>query len=97
LRRLLVEEYPELYRLAEGPSYVEMGVLLDSQELALLLIGLGALVGLWDAITPETLGVTGGSADELAGAGFVLCSGMTSFRCPGIPRERDSGAQGGQP
>jgi hypothetical protein len=72
----LLKEYPDQERLAGGPSYVEMGGMLGSQDLALRLIGLGALVGVWEAITPERLGITGAAAQKAAGYGYVMCSGL---------------------
>ena len=75
LLALLRAEYPQLDRLAKGPSYIEMGGALGDQGLALQLIGLGELVGLWKAITPASLGLTGEQANELAGKGFVMAGG----------------------
>ncbi len=80
LRAQLIEaldEYPQPERLAGGPSYIESGAELGSQQYALQLYGLGELLGLWDVITPEKMHVTGPQADELAGAGFVM---MTGYR-----------------
>lgn len=76
LLRLLEAHYPEMERLRKGPSYIEIGGALGDQGLALRLIGLGQLVGLWTAITPKTLRLTGEAADELAGRGFVMAGGM---------------------
>jgi len=76
LLALLEEEYPQMDRLRGGPSYIEMGAAIGSQQYALLLIGLGGLVGLWDVITPEKLGVIGAPADELAGSGLVMSAGL---------------------
>lgn len=77
LRTLLETEYPDLERLKAGPSYIELGGVLGDQGLALQLIGLGGLVGLWSVITPETtLRLSGAEADELAGAGFVMAGGF---------------------
>ncbi len=71
LRRLLERDYPDLERLRGGPSYIELGGVLGDQGAALCLIGLGELVGLWKAFTPEALGFTGAEADRMAGMGMV--------------------------
>ena len=55
-------------------SYLELGAWLGSQELALRLMGMGALLGLWTLLTPKTvLGnhATPGLVDQLAGAGML--------------------------
>ncbi len=76
LLQLLKEHYPDFERLRDGPSYIEIGGEIGSQGLALQLIGLGALVGLWDAVTPERLGFAGDQAKQMAGSGFVMASGI---------------------
>ncbi len=83
LRQLLVAHYPDLERLSGGPSYIEMGGALGSQELALRLIGLGELVGLWQVITPERMHMTGPAADKMAGGGFVMASGLKEVASDG--------------
>ena len=72
----VLHEYPEPDRLRSGPSYIELGAVLGSQELALRLIGLGQLVGLWRAVTPEAVGIAGAEAKRLAGNGFVMMTGV---------------------
>lgn len=72
----LLARYPEPERLAAGPSYIELGGVLGDQGQALLLLALGQACGFWDVITPETLGVSGDRANEMAGSGFVMCSGF---------------------
>ena len=62
-------------RLAQGPSYIELGGWIGSQDLALRLLALGEHYGVWRVVTPEKLGMTGASADRAAGAGFVMCTG----------------------
>ena len=76
LKALLLAQYPNPDRLKDGPSYIEIGGVLGDQGLALLLIGLGQLVGLWKAITPEVLGMSGPMAQQMAGSGFVMMSGV---------------------
>lgn len=76
LRELLVSEYPDMERLRVGPSYLEIGGALGDQGIALLLIALGELVGLWKAITPKVLGFTGLEANQMAGMGLLMASGI---------------------
>jgi hypothetical protein len=71
-------EYPSFDRLVGGPSYIEIGGELGSQDLALRLIGLGALVELWPVITPKIMGLTGKDAQDLAGSGFVMAGGIAA-------------------
>lgn len=59
-------------RLKEGPSYIELGGWIGDQELALSLMGLGASLGLWNVVTPRTLGFSDDKAGMLMGMGFVL-------------------------
>jgi hypothetical protein len=59
-------------RLIYGPSYIELGGWLGSQDVALRFIGLGAVLGLWKPVTPASLGITGPDAEEMAGRGFVM-------------------------
>lgn len=67
--------YPQPDRLAAGPSYIEMGGEIGSQEYALRLFALGKALGMWQVITPGLLGMTGDQADQAAGAGYVMMSG----------------------
>jgi hypothetical protein len=76
LRELLRLHYPHPVRLEGGPTYIEMGTALGLQELALRLIALGKLVGLWDVITPAAFGYEGAPAQELARSGLVMCTGL---------------------
>lgn len=68
-----VDGYP---RMEGGPSYIETGAVLGSQDLALRLIALGKVLGLWDVITPKVFGFEGAQADEMAGRGLVMSSGV---------------------
>ncbi len=76
LLALLESEYPDLDRLRAGPSYIELDAAIGDQQLALRLIGLGKLVGLWDAITPAILGCDAEQAGIMAGSGFVMAGGF---------------------
>ena len=72
-----LKNYPEPERLAEGPSYIELGATIGDQQTALCLIALGDVLGLWKAITPMTLGIVGDQAKELAGKGLIMLSGFS--------------------
>jgi len=61
-----------LERLQGGPSYIELGAWIGDQGRAIKLIGLGGALGLWDVITPQTLGVTGDEAGKLMGMGMLF-------------------------
>lgn len=65
-----------LDRIKQGPSYIEYGGWLGDQTLALQFLALGELYDLWKVITPERFSVTGDDADRMAGAGFVMNSGL---------------------
>ncbi len=69
---------PQPHTLEDGPSYIEVGGVLGSQEAALELFALGQALGVWNVITPEVLGITGEQADDLAGRGFVMIEGYKS-------------------
>lgn len=62
-------------RLQDGLSYISIGSAVGSQELALQLMGVGEVCGLWAVITPATLRIEGAEAEDLAGRGFVMCDG----------------------
>lgn len=71
----LLNEYPQPDRLAAGPSYIEVGAEIGDQGAAFQLFALGKVLGLWEVITPATLGFSGKKAEELAGIGYVMISG----------------------
>ena len=83
----LLKRYPEPARLAGGPSYIEVGGVIGDQGAAFQLFALGHVLGLWSVITPETLGITGARARELAGLGFVMISGFNPP--PSLRKEED--------
>lgn len=66
-------------RMAGGPSYIEIGAWIGSQDLALRLLALGELCELWQVLTPAKLGITGPEADQLAGGGFVMAGPAAEF------------------
>lgn len=74
----VLREWPD-DRLAAGPSYIEAGGVVGDQGVALRLYALGQVLGFWQVITPERLGMTGETAERAAGAGYVM---VTGFRDP---------------
>jgi len=52
-------------------GYMELGGWIGDQGLAMQLMGLGKLVGLWDLLTPETMGMPKAFHMEMAGQGLV--------------------------
>jgi hypothetical protein len=69
--------YPEPERIAGGPSYIELGAQLGSQDYALRLMALGAQLDLWKLITPGTFGFNNDAEEArmMAGRGMVMISG----------------------
>lgn len=67
---LIEKEHPELLN-GEEWSYIQMDV--GSQEAALMLIGLGHLLGIWKALTPDTMMpfMNKEIKNRMAGAGMV--------------------------
>ncbi len=72
----ILRGYPQPDRLAGGPSYIEVGGVVGSQDVALRMFALGEVLGLWQVITPKTLGLAGEDADRFAGRGLVMMSGF---------------------
>lgn len=79
LKKLISEqkgEYCEIDLLDKKEhGYIEIGAWIGSQELALRLMGLGSLLGLWNLMTP--MSILGFKKDEdickdMAGAGYVI-------------------------
>jgi hypothetical protein len=66
-----------LERLKAGPSYIEHGGWLGSQDQALRFLALGQHYGLWKVMHPYMLGVEDETmAQEMMGNGFVMNSGL---------------------
>jgi hypothetical protein len=76
-------EFYELDILDGGEhSYIKVGGWIGDQQLALLLMGLGQRLGLWDVLTPNLLpGLPDELRQQMAGAGMV------SIRPPSAVRE----------
>ncbi|MBU6431427.1 MAG: hypothetical protein KGJ58_04075 [Patescibacteria group bacterium] len=72
----ILKTYPQPERLAGGLSYIEVGGEIGDQGAVFQLFALGKVLGLWDVITPEKLGITGPEANQMAGMGFVMMSGF---------------------
>lgn len=71
----ILDTYPNPERLAGGPSYIEVGGEIGDQGAAFQLFALGKVLGLWDVITPKSLGVEGDAARKMAGSGFIMITG----------------------
>jgi hypothetical protein len=65
----------EVPALEDGPSYIQVGGVIGSQQLAFLLFAVGKVLGFWDIITPKTMGIEGEEAASLVGSGMVMISG----------------------
>lgn len=52
-------------------SYLEIGAWIGDQGYALMLMGLGSILGLWHLMTPRVLGFPEDMAMKLAGAGMI--------------------------
>jgi hypothetical protein len=72
----LLKTYPRPDELAGGPSYITVGAEIGDQGAALCLFALGQVAGLWQVITPATLGFVGEKAAAMMGAGFVMITGF---------------------
>lgn len=72
----LMNAYPDQARLAAGPSYIEVGAVVGSQEAAFRLFALGEVLGMWKVITPKRLGIDGERATMMAGSGLIMISGF---------------------
>lgn len=57
-------------------SYITAGAVIGDQGAAFQLFALGEVLGFWKVLTPEVMGITGGLADQLAGAGMITISGL---------------------
>lgn len=76
----IMQSYPSPERLQSGPSYIEVGAEIGDQGAAFQLFALGKVLGFWDVITPERLGLTGEAARSAAGAGYIMITGFDPAR-----------------
>lgn len=65
--------------LAEGPSYILAGAVLDSQHLALQLFAVGSVLEFWTIASLLTLGVDRETSVEMAGSGFLMAMPTPQF------------------
>lgn len=71
LLSIVKEEYPTLLD-GEEHSYITVGADVGDQGLALMLIGLGAVLEAWKALTPELLpGIPDDLKQQMAGQGMI--------------------------
>lgn len=75
VRETIEQWCDEHQRMTEGPSYIEVGGMLDDQGYALRLFAVGQVLGLWKVVTPKQLGLTGDAAHQAAGVGYVMTTG----------------------
>lgn len=59
-------------------GYMELGAWIGDQGLAMMLMGLGSVLGIWKLITPKMLGVPEAMAMQLAQGGMVLIQAQKS-------------------
>jgi hypothetical protein len=78
----ILNTYPHPDRLADGPSYIEVGGEIGSQSGAFQLFALGKVLGFWDLITPSKMGFSGPEAREMAGSGFIMITGYRPGASP---------------
>lgn len=64
--------------LSQGPTYIHLGGMLGDQGRALQLMAVGHVAGLWELSTPESLGIVGEAASQLAGLGMIHVTGFQS-------------------
>lgn len=62
--------------LKRGPSFLTIAMSLGDQGMALALMGLGEVMGLWRVITPAFLAMPEDQQDRAAGCGYVMTSGF---------------------
>jgi hypothetical protein len=73
----LLKTYPEPVVISNGLfSYITVGAVISDRGIVLRLFALGKVLGLWDVVTPATLGLSGELAQDAARRGFVMCTGF---------------------
>ncbi|MCK9459926.1 MAG: hypothetical protein M0R80_09840 [Proteobacteria bacterium] len=68
----ILDNYPDPKRLSQGPSYIEIGATLDSQEAAFRIAALGSYLEICDIISPMSLGITGDDAKLMIKRGLFM-------------------------
>ena len=80
----LLKEWPDeswgqpVPALGEELSYITVGAVLGSQQMAFVLFAVGLMLGWWRLLTPETvlgLGKANPYANQLVGLGFIAVTG----------------------
>jgi hypothetical protein len=71
----LLESFPDLKRLQDGPSYKHVASVVGDEVTALRVFGLGQTLGLWDVLLPDQFGVDQDSIDEAADLGLIVTTG----------------------
>ena len=74
----IMRAYPDQYRLSKGPSYIEVGAEIGSQEAAFKLAALGSHLGLCNIMSPLNMGFDKDVANEMIGGGFFFIAWRTS-------------------
>ena len=75
----LVYSNPVLRKIESGLGYREAAKELGNYRLALSLFALGEYLGLWQTITPVTLGFSFADASRLAEKGFIIATGFHTW------------------
>lgn len=68
---LVKEQYPQ-WLDGEEHNYMKIGGEMGDQGLALMTMGMGELLGVWELITPKILGLPDELVKMMAGQGFVI-------------------------
>jgi len=72
----LVEQASDSWR--DGPNYLQIGAAIGSQEYALSFIALGRYYGLWNILSPQTMGIDDPTlAEKMAGLGMINPQGWS--------------------
>jgi hypothetical protein len=75
----LLKTYPEPVVLSGGLfSYITLALEIGDRNVVLRLFALGKVLGLWEVVTPATLGLNGKLAQDAASRGFIMCTGFKS-------------------
>ena len=62
--------------------YTALGGAIGDQGLAMRLMALGQVLGLWKVLTPEVMGIPEPMASEMAGMGFITIANITLDKTP---------------
>ena len=70
-------DYPEVNILdGKEHNYLEVGAWIGDQGMALTLMGMGDLLGLWRLFTPRSLGLPEELVSQMAGVGMVTIQSL---------------------